>query len=327
MASLLVTIFMVVSFIDNVGAWHSFSSMKRMIYTSITVKNDPYIYHNFAEKFSNSHNRNKRIGAQFAMNMPKLDENESSKLAPTPDKDKNKWFLRIAVGAIALGALYFGGQSIDFNTPIERVLTKITDMGPYGYLYFSLIYILAEVLAIPVVALTASSGYLFGLVPGTLIVLSCATVAASISFFIGRTFLRNWAQKMIASSPKWRAIDKSIAKEGFKVVLLLRLSPLLPFAISNYIYGVTSVDFLSFIAATFFGFAPGSFGVVYFGSAGKALMAEGGLQTSSVPWYVYLAIGSVVVITGQAIAKFATDTIKQMEEEEATGSGVGDMDG
>ena len=61
------------------------------------------------------------------------------------------------------------------------------------------IYILAEVLAIPVVALTASSGYLFGLVPGTLIVLSCATIAASISFFIGRTFLRNWAQKMIAS--------------------------------------------------------------------------------------------------------------------------------
>ena len=44
-------------------------------------------------------------------------------------------------------------------------------------------------------------------------------------------------------SPKWRAIDKSIAREGFKVVLLLRLSPLLPFALSNYIYGVTSVDF------------------------------------------------------------------------------------
>ena len=74
--------------------------------------------------------------------------------------------------------------------------------------------------------------------------LTSATIAASISFFIGRTFLRSWAQKFIAGSPKWRAIDKAIAKEGFKVVLLLRLSPLLPFAISNYIYGVTSVDFL-----------------------------------------------------------------------------------
>jgi len=73
------------------------------------------------------------------MNMPKLNENDSSKIVATPDKNKNKWFLRIAVGAIALGALYFGGQSVDFNTPIERALGKITEMGPYGYLYFSLV--------------------------------------------------------------------------------------------------------------------------------------------------------------------------------------------
>jgi uncharacterized membrane protein YdjX (TVP38/TMEM64 family) len=62
------------------------------------------------------------------------------------------------------------------------------------------IYILAEVLAIPVVALTASSGYLFGLIPGTIVVLTCASIAASISFFLGRTFLRNWAQKIIAGT-------------------------------------------------------------------------------------------------------------------------------
>ena len=46
-------------------------------------------------------------------------------------------------------------------------------------------------------------------------------------------------------------------------------------------------------------------------------MAEGGLSASSMPWYGYIAIGGVVVLLGQAIAKFATDTIKQMEEEEA----------
>ena len=61
------------------------------------------------------------------------------------------------------------------------------------------IYILAEVLAIPVAPLTASSGYLFGLLPGTLLVLSSSTVAASISFVIGRTFLRTWAQEFISS--------------------------------------------------------------------------------------------------------------------------------
>ena len=91
--------------------------------------------------------------------------------------------------------------------------------------------------------LTASSGYLFGLVPGALVVLASATIAACISFFIGRTFLRDWAMKIASGSPKWRAIDRAVGKEGFKVMLLLRLSPLLPFAISNYLYGLTSVDF------------------------------------------------------------------------------------
>jgi uncharacterized membrane protein YdjX (TVP38/TMEM64 family) len=69
--------------------------------------------------------------------------------------------------------------------------------------------------------------------------------------------------------PQWRAIDRAINKEGFKVVLLLRLSPLLPFALSNYLYGLTSVDFWSFVSATFLGFSPGTLAIVYAGSAGK----------------------------------------------------------
>lgn len=60
------------------------------------------------------------------------------------------------------------------------------------------VYILAEILAVPAVPLTASSGYLFGLLPGTLTVLTSATIAASISFYIGRTFLRSWAQDIIS---------------------------------------------------------------------------------------------------------------------------------
>jgi uncharacterized membrane protein YdjX (TVP38/TMEM64 family) len=47
-----------------------------------------------------------------------------------------------------------------------------------------------------------------------------------------------------AGDPKWRAIDKAISRNGFKVILLLRLSPLLPFALSNYLYAITSVDFV-----------------------------------------------------------------------------------
>ena len=216
-------------------------------------------------------------------------------------------FSLVVIGAIVV--LKNGG--IDFNLILNESINKISSLGAYGYLYFAAIYIAAEILAIPAVPLTASSGYLFGLIPGTLIVLSSATAAACISFYIGRTFFKSWAQKMISSSKRWKAIDKAITKEGFKVILLLRLSPLLPFAISNYIYGVTSVNFWSFLAATFIGFAPGTLGIVYAGSVGKAIFSE---NSMNFPWYIYLVIGSIVFYFGQTIAKIANDAINEMEK-------------
>jgi uncharacterized membrane protein YdjX (TVP38/TMEM64 family) len=153
-------------------------------------------------------------------------------------------------------------------------------------------------------------------------VLLSATIAACISFFIGRTVLRGWASKITNEWPKWKAIDGAIAKQGFKVILLLRLSPLLPFALSNYLYGITSVDFASFFAATFLGFAPGTMGIVYAGSAGKAFFSEGG----SLPWYVIAGGGAVIILAAQTLAKVAGDAIKAMEDEQAAATVGGDKD-
>ena len=227
------------------------------------------------------------------------------------------WKVAVPVAAIAgvgvAAANHFGG--LDFGPLLEQAVHQIESYGPYGYFYFAAVYVVAEVLAVPALPLTASSGYLFGLVPGFVTVLVSATIAASISFFIGRTFLREWAQKIASTSPRWRAIDTAIGREGFKVILLLRMSPLLPFAISNYLYGLTSVDFGSYLAATFLGFAPGTLGIVYAGSAGKAIFSSENI--SSLPWYVYLAGGGLVLLLGSTIAQVASAALKQMEIEEA----------
>ena len=107
----------------------------------------------------------------------------------------------------------------------------------------------------PAVPLTASAGYLFGVAPGTAVVLLAAAVAASVSFLIGRTIGRDWILQVASGNDRFRALDSVISQEGFKIVLLLRLSPLFPFALSNYLYGLTSVPFWDYFWGTLLGCA------------------------------------------------------------------------
>jgi uncharacterized membrane protein YdjX (TVP38/TMEM64 family) len=254
-----------------------------------------------------------------SMTMSKKDEGTGDEIGDQTASELKKRYVVVPLLTLLIGGLawVYSGNSplgvVDMNHVLDRAVERIAASGPYGYLYFSLVYIAAEMLAIPVFPLTASSGYLFGLFPGYCTVLVSATLAAMASFFIGRTLLREWAMQFTSKWPKWTAIDKAIAKEGLKVITLLRLSPLLPFSLSNYLYGITSVDFWSFSVGTLLGFAPGTFGIVYAGSAGKVLFdPEAGVNA---PWYVLAAGGGLVVFAARTLAKVATEAIAAMEDE------------
>jgi uncharacterized membrane protein YdjX (TVP38/TMEM64 family) len=195
---------------------------------------------------------------------------------------------------------------------LEQATETVANMGPLGPLYFGIMYTLAEVLAIPAIPLTASAGYLFGVSTGTLVVLLSASVAASISFTVGRTLLRDTVENAMKDNPKFAKMDKAVGREGFKLMLLLRLSPIFPFALSNYLYGATSIDFASFFWGTLLGFAPGTLAYVYTGVVGKALTIGGdGAQ----PWYVYA--GGAALLGGllKLLVDVAGNIIEEMEEE------------
>src|SRR5210317_1465076 len=160
--------------------------------------------------------------------------------------------------------------------------------------------------------LTASSGYLFGLLPGTATCLFSAAIAASISFVIGRTLLRGYVEKVLAENPKFQSMDRAIEKEGFKLMLLLRLSPLFPFALSNYLYGASSIQFAPYFFGTLFGFAPGTFAYVYAGRIGKALTID---SASSEPWYVYVGGMAVLLVLLKIAGDVAGGVIDSMDED------------
>ena len=165
----------------------------------------------------------------------------------------------------------------------------LANLTPYNFNSLR-IDILAEILAIPAVPiLTASSGYLFGISAGTATCLFSAVSAASISFVIGRTCLRGYVEGALAKNPKFRAMDRAIDKGGFKLMLITRLSPLFPFALSNYLFGASSIQFPNYFFGTLLGFLPGTFAYVYAGSVGGFDNIH---TVRSIFIYIYLSIGS-----------------------------------
>lgn len=196
---------------------------------------------------------------------------------------------------------------------IQHVPDQVAEMGPMGIVYFFAIYVVAECLALPAAPLTLSSGYLFGLPIGSLTSVLAGTTAAVIGFTLSRTFLRPQISKMIEGNETFRDINKAVEREGFKIIFLLRLSPLLPFALSNYVYGLSSCGFGDFLLATALGFAPGTIGLVYAATAARDVMSDGGSQ----PWYVY-AVGLVVTAALlKIVSDVASQAVKEAVEEDA----------
>jgi len=145
--------------------------------------------------------------------------------------------------------------------------------GPLGYVLYALGYGLIALL-FPGSLLTIGAGAIFGIVGGTIVVLVGATLTASIAFILARTILRERIERITAKNPKFRAVDKAIANEGTKIVLLVRLAAVFPFTIVNYAFGLTGIRFVPYVAATAIGILPGTIAFVYIGAAAASVATQ-----------------------------------------------------
>jgi uncharacterized membrane protein YdjX (TVP38/TMEM64 family) len=153
---------------------------------------------------------------------------------------------------------------------LRRFNYWVGSLGVWGILLFILVYILATVLFFPASILTIGAGFIFGVVSGTIIVSIAATAGAALAFLIARYLARDQIEQKVADNPRFKRIDRAIGERGAKLVFLLRLSPLIPFNLSNYFYGLTSLRFWPYVLASWIGMIPGTLLYVYLGAAGKA---------------------------------------------------------
>src|SRR5258708_10473187 len=192
--------------------------------------------------------------------------------------DKLKWRMGL-VAALALtgAAVYFRHSLHDL---LARALDWIATLGVCGPIIFAGIYVLACVLFLPGSILTLGAGALFGVVKGSILVSISATLGATAAFLVGRYLARDWVAKKIEGNPKFSAIDQAVAREGWKIVGLVRLSPVFPFSLLNYGFGLTRVSLRDYMLASWIGMMPGTVMYVYIGSLAHA----GAQQSTPLQW-------------------------------------------
>jgi len=152
---------------------------------------------------------------------------------------------------------------------MNGALAWVDGLGWIGPVVFVVLYIGATVFFIPGSALTLGAGALFGVVKGSLLVSVASTLGATAAFLVGRYLAREWVARKIAKNEKFAAIDEAVGREGWKIVGLTRLSPVFPFTLLNYAYGLTNVKLRDYFFASWIGMMPGTVMYVYLGALAR----------------------------------------------------------
>jgi uncharacterized membrane protein YdjX (TVP38/TMEM64 family) len=153
---------------------------------------------------------------------------------------------------------------------LRNALQWIDSLGSVGAIAFITLYIIASIAFLPGSILTLGAGVVFGVILGSLYVFIGATLGATAAFLVGRYLARGWVSQKIEGNNKFRAIDEAVATEGFKIVFLTRLSPVFPFNLLNYAFGVTGVSLKDYFLGCI-GMIPGTIMYVYIGSLAGSL--------------------------------------------------------
>ena len=199
------------------------------------------------------------------------------------------------IASVLLVVLLIGSKLLPLGQWLSNFSVWIQGQGWKGWIYYILVYGIGTALFFPGSLLTIMAGAAFGIVRGSILALLGALIGAAFAFACGRYFFRKRVEQMTAQKPGFENLDDAIAEHGWKIVFLLRLSPLFPFNALNYALGLTKVSFRDYMSASALGMVPGTFLYVYLGHLGKASFSA--KQHSRSPQeYVLLVAGLIATI-------------------------------
>lgn len=190
----------------------------------------------------------------------------------------------LAQGAGAMADL--SGADLSFFASLQQqlvgTLAWIDGLGAIAPLAFILLYVVITVAFVPASIVTLGAGVVFGVLKGAALVFGGAMLGATAAFLVGRYLARGWVASKIANNPSFQAVDDAIARDGRKIIFLLRLSPVFPFNLLNYALGLSQISLKDYVVGTM-GILPGTVMYVYLGALVGNLATLGTTDSSQSP--------------------------------------------
>jgi len=219
--------------------------------------------------------------------------------------------LLLVLAAVAVAAVL---RFLPVNQWLLGFVAWIRGAGTAGMAIFLVAYVVACVLLLPGLVLTLGAGFAYGVAVGVPLVWVSANLGAAVAFLLGRTLARERVAARVAGNPRFAAIDRAVEREGFKIVLLTRLSPAFPFNLLNYAYGLTRVTFRDYVVGSLIGMIPGTAMYVYLGSLVTSVTQlssgapSGGAAKQALTWVGFAATVAVTLMITR-IARRALDEV------------------
>ena len=205
----------------------------------------------------------------------------------------------VAFQFVSLGLTILAVLLLSRFYPVGHLLdwlhAHVAEYQPWSTVCYPLLHATCNLLLLPAGVLVIGSGFLFGWWKGFLLALTGHLLGATGAFWISRTFGRRFIERHLANRPQWQELDRAVAVEGWKVVVLSQASPLFPTSLFNYCYGLTRLRYWPCMAWIALGWSPGMFLYTYLGQLGNLGWQAWRTGHRSTHQQTLLGVGGLVV--------------------------------
>ena len=214
---------------------------------------------------------------------------------------------------LELNPVFVAESSLDTPLILHNILSWIQNLGNVGAVAFILVYVIATISLIPGSILTLGAGVVFGVIWGSVYVFIGALFGETLAFLLGRYVAREWIKRKIAGNQTFTALDRALNREGLKIILLTRLSPVFPFSLLNYAFGITGISLRDYFLGSI-GIIPMTITYVYLGSLAGDLATIGNVNqfaNSQIQWTLRI-FGTIATIAATIyLTRIARQALKK----------------